>query len=103
MPSTAAGTSTGFTDGYENQSLLLASASSHGSSHCSKTALYLVRAPVAQEMDMALQSQPRKCLLLQEVQSQDGVWVLADPRDVGLPLPGDVCGYGRRKAARSVQ
>lgn len=72
----------------------LAGASSHGTSHCSKTALYLVRAPVVCGKDMAMQSQHRKCLLLQEVQSQDGVWVLADPRDMGLPLPGDMCGYG---------
>lgn len=41
-----------------------------------------------------MQSQHRKCLLLQEAQSQDGVWVLADPRDMGLPLPGDMCGHG---------
>lgn len=42
---------------------------------------------------MALQSQHRNCLLLQE-ESQDGVWVLADPRDMEFPLPGGMCGYG---------
>lgn len=90
---TAAAISPGPTDGYEEQSLLLAGASSCSILHCSKTALELLRAPVGCGMDMTLQSQPRKCLLVQE-ESQDGVWVLADPRDMELSLPGGTCGNG---------
>lgn len=97
MPSTAAATSPGPTGGYEEQSFLLAGASSCSTSHYSKTALYLLRAPVVCGVDMALQSQHRKCLLLEEAQSQDGVWVLADPRDMALPLPGGMCGYSHRQ------
>lgn len=51
---------------------------------------------------MALQSQHRKCLMVREAQSQDGVWVLASPRDMELPLPGGMCYCGQWQEEGSV-